>query len=181
MNIFIGGSSRENIDNYYYQESIKIATYLSKKRYNLIVGCDVGLLEKVTNIFNKNNQDIMIMEADCYRKKNNSYNYPVYHHNTIAERKSSLISNSNLALFLPGGIGTFDEILTIIESKRAKEHDLLIVILNLNHYYDDLEKMLNKAYEENFADYDDNLYKIIDNIEDTIAYIENIGDNNEEK
>ena len=40
-------------------------------------------------------------------------------------------------------------------------------------------KYIGSCTVKNSLDY--NLYKIIDNIEDTIAYIENIGDNNEEK
>ena len=79
----------------------------------------------------------------------------------------------NLIIFLPGGLGTIDEIFTSIESKRANEHDNDIIIVNFNNYYDDLIKQLNKMYKEKFADsYNKELYYIADNIDEVISYIE---------
>ena len=48
-----------------------------------------------------------------------------------------------------------------------------IILVNINNYYDDLIKQLDKIYREGFAKRDDSkLYVIVDSVEDTIRYIE---------
>lgn len=179
MNVFIAGSSRDNLDSIYYEEASRLSKYLASHQYNLVMGCNKGILQKVALEFSKLDQGIMVMEADPYREI--AYDYPVYFHNTIADRKYGLVSNSDILIFLPGGIGSLDEFFTAIESKRAKEYNKEILVVNINHYYDDLFKMLDKMYQEGFADYIENLYSVFDNVDDAIGYIEKLGDKSENK
>lgn len=181
MNVFIGGSSRDNIDYIFVKEAKKLATYLANNNYNLVSGSISGLMSYVNDIFISNNMNNMIMTVYSYQdidiNKDN-----VYNHNTIGDRKYSLINNSNLIAFLPGGLGTFDEIFTTIESKRAKEHNLPIIIININNYYDDLINQLNKMYNNNLADKkDSNYYHIANSVDDAIKYIEELGVSNDNK
>ena len=89
-------------------------------------------------------------------------------------RKNDLITKANLIVFLPGGIGTFDEIFTAIESKRASEHNNDIVILNINGYYDNLIKLFDNMYENKFANIDDKrVYNVIDDFDEFCNYIDN--------
>ena len=45
---------------------------------------------------------------------------------------------SDAFIALPGGYGTLEEILEIITLKQLKYHNKPIVILNINHFYDNL-------------------------------------------
>lgn len=179
MKVFIGGSSRD-VESIYYENIDKLALYLSKANYNLLIGCDCGLVGYVQDLFSKYKSKVSIMEALPYKKDN--YKCEVYCYDTICERKSNLINNANLIVFLPGGIGTLDEIFTAIESKRAKEYDVPIVIININNYYDELISLLDKIYREKFADLDNKqLYYIACDVDDAIKYIEKLGDKVENK
>ena len=92
--------------------------------------------------------------------------------NTINERTDESIKNSDVCLFMPGGIGTTYEILSSMETKRAGEHNNKIVIVNLFGYYNEFFKMLDEMYEKNFINESDkNMYKIVDTIEEAIDYI----------
>lgn len=181
MNVFIGCSSKEKLNEIYINSATNLAEYLSKKSYNLVCGGIDGTMKIIGEVFTKNNMNTTIMTVEKYQNIN-SNNHNIYSYNTIGERKYSLINNSNLIIFLPGGLGTLDEIFTTIESKRANEHNLPIIILNINNYYEGIIKQLDKLYEDNFANKQDrNLYHITNNIEETIKYIEQLGDNNEHK
>ena len=51
---------------------------------------------------------------------------------------------------LPGGWGTLSESLVIITGRQLWLNNKPIVILNVNGYYDDLIRMLEKAISESF-------------------------------
>ena len=55
---------------------------------------------------------------------------------------------------LPGGIGTFEELLEIITWRQLGLYDGNIVIFNVGGYYDNLLKMLDTAIEQKFMKQD---------------------------
>ena len=172
MNVFIGCSSSNDIDKIYRDSAIEISKYLASHGYNLVVGGVNGTMGVIKDIFIRNNQAVMVMSVSGYNEVEDN-TLSVYNHNTVRDRKYSLISNSNLIIFMPGGFGTLDEIFTATESKRAHEHNSPIILVNINNYYYDLIKQLDKIYREGFAKRDDSkLYVIVDSVEEAIRYIE---------
>ena len=69
---------------------------------------------------------------------------------TMHERKQLMAEKSDACIALPGGIGTMEELLEIITWKQLGLYTKPIVILNINHFYDDLLSLLEKAIKENF-------------------------------
>lgn len=69
---------------------------------------------------------------------------------SMHERKELMAQKSDACIALPGGIGTMEELLEIITWKQLGLYTKPIVILNINHFYDDLLAMLEKAARENF-------------------------------
>lgn len=65
-------------------------------------------------------------------------------------RKELMAKLSRAAIALPGGIGTFEELLEIITWRQLGLYDGNIVILNVNGYYDKLIEMLETAIEQHF-------------------------------
>lgn len=69
---------------------------------------------------------------------------------TMAERKELLLKDAHVALALPGGSGTFEEIFEAITMKRLGQISTDIVFYNQNGYYDPMKAMLEKAISEKF-------------------------------
>lgn len=65
-------------------------------------------------------------------------------------RKELMASLSRAAIALPGGIGTFEELLEIITWRQLGLYDGNIVILNINGYYNNLLDMLDTAVRQHF-------------------------------
>lgn len=171
MNVFIGCSSN-NINKIYIDTIKSIANYLACNNYNLVVGGINGVMGIVKDIFIQNKMDVMVMSVNSYHEVDDD-TLSVYNHNTVSDRKYSIISNSNLIILMPGGFGTIDEIFTAIESKRAREHDNPIIMVNINNYYDDLIRQLDKIFKEGFANESDrNLYYVANSVDEVINYIE---------
>lgn len=93
---------------------------------------------------------------------------------TMAERKSIMESHADAFIVVPGGIGTFDEFFQIL---TLKELDQLgnkpIVLLNVDHYYDELHSMMKAANEKGFLrEKVMNLFSVCSTAEEALDVIE---------
>jgi uncharacterized protein (TIGR00730 family) len=68
----------------------------------------------------------------------------------IHERKRKLANMADALIALPGGCGTFEELLEAITWKQLGIINKPIVILNTDGYYTPLIEMLEKAAREHF-------------------------------
>lgn len=65
-------------------------------------------------------------------------------------RKETMASLARGVIALPGGIGTFEELMEIITWRQLGLYDGNIVIYNVDGYYDNLLAMLDTAMERGF-------------------------------
>src|SRR5208282_2070634 len=68
------------------------------------------------------------------------------------ERKRLMIQNANAVVALPGGSGTFEELLEAISLKRLALFLGPIVLLNTQSYFDPLLLALDRSISERFMD-----------------------------
>ena len=181
MNVFIGCSSRENLDKIYIDSAIKLAKYLSHNHYHLICGGCAGMMKIIQDVFRENKQEISIIGVKGYHDDEVKKMKNVYLCDNVRERKNTVIEKADLILCLPGGVGTIDELFSAIESKRAKEHNRTIIIVNINHYYDSLIEQLNKIYQEGFGSEEEKNYDIANSVEELIYYLNRNEESNEVK
>jgi uncharacterized protein (TIGR00730 family) len=70
----------------------------------------------------------------------------------MAERKALLRDGSDALVALPGGVGTFEELLEALTLKRLGLYDKPIIIVNQGGYYDPLIAQIRRAVDERFMD-----------------------------
>lgn len=70
--------------------------------------------------------------------------------NTMHERKWLMAELSDAFIALPGGFGTFEELLEIITWGQLGIHQKPIGVLNVAGYYDPLLAMIDRAIDEGF-------------------------------
>ena len=138
MNIFVGCSSRDTDNEHYNKLAEDIGNFIVSGNHNFVFGgCDSGLMGKIHSIVSQNPSSeviIAINKAFADNLKTLSYS-KAFIFDTVHERKNCLIDLSDVMFFIPGGIGTIDEIFTAIETKRSNEHYSPIVIININNYF----------------------------------------------
>ncbi len=74
--------------------------------------------------------------------------------NDLHERKRMMIEGVDGVVSLPGGIGTFEELLEAMTWKRLGLHPLPIVLVNTNNYFEPLIQLIDKAISERFLNQD---------------------------
>ena len=146
-------ASSTQIDEKYFRAAEELGTLIAQKGLRLITGAGrMGLMNtveeaalaaggKVTGII----PTFMVKEG--------------WHHTGLTElietasmheRKQMMADLSNGVIALPGGCGTFEELLEIITWKQLGLYLNPIIILNTDGYYDHLLAQLGKAVEDNF-------------------------------
>ena len=92
---------------------------------------------------------------------------------TMRERKLLMEEKSDAIIMAPGGIGTFDEFFEMLTLKQLSRHTKAMVIYNVNNYFDDLLKFMQRAIDENFVmEACKQLYEVFDDADAMLDYIE---------
>jgi uncharacterized protein (TIGR00730 family) len=92
---------------------------------------------------------------------------------TMHERKEKMATMADAVVALPGGCGTFEELLEVITWKRLGLFTKPIVIVNLEGYFDALITMLNRAVDEHFMrDEHRQMWKIVETPEEVLGAIQ---------
>ncbi len=171
MNLFIGGTSRENIEYMYLQNSkILVQKLANIENVDLVYGTwNEGLLKvlyqefskyhkKITGILTRYHKkmlgDILLADVEIITE-------------TTTERFAQIYDHSDILLFLPGGLGTYAEIFSAIEEHRI-ERRKKIILYNLNGFYDFLLQEFKRLKENNFINEDISDYIVIENDVDKI-------------
>lgn len=175
MFVFVGGSSRDTNEKCFVCAAQSIGEFIADKGHNLVFGgCNKGLMgETYRKAIKGPNSKVYAILASEYEDDLKEIEYhTAYLMDTINQRKDAMLKLADAAVFLPGGIGTIDEIMTTLEAIRAKQYSGKMVILNLGGYYDHLIHQLSYARWKGFSEEPDVYCRIFNNVSDAIHYLD---------
>lgn len=69
---------------------------------------------------------------------------------TMHERKALMADRTSAFIALPGGLGTFEEILEIATWSQLGQHQKPMILYNVNNFYDLLIAQMDHAVQEGF-------------------------------
>ncbi|NBD39360.1 MAG: TIGR00730 family Rossman fold protein [Verrucomicrobia bacterium] len=69
----------------------------------------------------------------------------------LRDRKARMDAEAEAFVALPGGLGTFEEILEVLNLKYLRYHRKPVIFLNKNGFYDPLFASFTRLYEERFT------------------------------
>ena len=69
---------------------------------------------------------------------------------TLSERKEKLIENCHVAIVLPGGIGTLDELFDLWAKIQLGIEEKILILVDINNYYSKLLVFLRHVVDEEF-------------------------------
>ncbi len=174
MKIFVGCSSR-NIGNPVYNlVADGIGEWIGANGHELVFGgSNEGLMGRVYRKVKSHDCVVHATQAAVYKEDLEALDIDSkYKHliQTINQRKDFYAQLANVLVYLPGGIGTMDEIFTAIETRRSGEHTNPIIILNVEDFFGPLLEMLDKVYDEGLATREttEPLYYVANTLEEAI-------------
>ena len=153
--VCVFGASSNNIDEKYINEAFRLGVCMVKEKFGLVFGAGLhGLMGAVAEGINSaGGKAYGVIPEKLHRPGIASpYCSELFVTATMHERKAKMEDLSSAFISLPGGYGTFEELLEIITLKQLGYVDMPIVIMNIDGYYDDLLNMFEYATDEGFAD-----------------------------
>ena len=69
---------------------------------------------------------------------------------TMAERKKILEDMADAFIAMPGGVGTMDEFFEVMVLSQLRVFDKPVALFNVNGYYDDIVRFIERATKEGF-------------------------------
>lgn len=164
MNLFIGCSSKNGIDKLYLDNCSHLIKELALiDGIDLVYGNDIGGLMGVAyHEFSSNSKKVIGISTEFHYKldKNKAYDEIIVTASTT-NRFEAIHNNSDILLFLPGGLGTLAELFSAIEEHRIK-NGKKIILYNYNYFYTPIIEELYKLHEEGFIDEVPSDYMIIE-------------------
>ncbi len=178
LNIFVGCSSINTSNEIYQHTAEKMGDFIARGNHNFVFcGCGFGLIGRIYSLVSQSpKSEVFVASARAYENNLESIScVKEYKLKTINQRKDAIFSLSDVLVFLPGGIGTADELLASIEAKRAGEHNLPIVILNEGGFFDRLLAFFKQICREGFANHETfKLYFVAKSFAEAAEYLSNL-------
>lgn len=146
-------ASSDQLDPKYFEATKVVARALVKNNTTVVYGGGArGLMGQLADtVLEEKGRIIGIMphfmrEVEFHHKDVNEFIFTA----DMRERKKQFMVGVDALITLPGGCGTFEELMEAITLKRLGIFTKPIVILNLDGYYDPLFAMLDKSIDEGF-------------------------------
>lgn len=151
MNIAVYLGSNYGKDPKYKEIAKEVGTWIGENGYGLVYGgAFVGLMGVLAeNALASGTKVIGVIPAFMSDKE-----YKKVTHlevvETMSERKQRMIDLSDVAIALPGGPGTLEEISEIISLCRLNKTNKECFIYNYNGFYDSLRELFIKMIDQGF-------------------------------
>ena len=175
MNICIYGASSKKTSSKYISVVEELGSTLASLGHGLVFGGGAsGLMGAAARGFTQGGGYILGVAPRFFDADGILYDKctEFIYTNTMRERKQVLEEKSHAFIVAPGGVGTFDEFFEIITLKQLGRHNKAIIIFNIDGYYNELLKLMDKALKEDFlTEKTLELYFVANCREDVVNYL----------
>lgn len=146
-------ASSTQIEDCYFHDARRLGRLMAEQDVTLINGAgNMGLMAESTDgCLEVGGRAIgiiptfMIQEGWCHDSMSE-----IIETNDMHDRQAKMAEMSDAGIFLPGGCGTFAELMELITWKQLGLYLKPIILLNTNGYFDSLLNTLYQAVMQNF-------------------------------
>lgn len=168
--VFCGSSTGTN--GAFTKEAKALGKALAEQQIGLVFGGgSVGLMNEIANsVLSGGGEAHGVIPDHLLQREVGHKNLTALHvTETMHERKAMMAELSDAFIALPGGYGTFEELMEAITWLQLKIHSKPVILFNIDGYYDKLIEFIDHAKASGFID-DKNktLLHTVDTVEDCL-------------
>jgi len=137
----------------YRDKAIELAQHIANQGFGIVYGgASIGLMGQVADTVLEHSGEVVGVIPEFMLDYEIAHGKLTELHivKTMHERKALMAERANAFIALPGGLGTFEEILEIATWGQLNQHQKPMIIYNVNRFYDPLIAQLDHAVEEGF-------------------------------
>lgn len=182
MKVFVAAGAYKPKSEIYIEDAKKLGKLLADSGFTYVQGgCSKGLMGATYSEFLLQSDDVELIIPDAYKSDVEDMPCKKLHLvDRINQRLMLITKMCDYIITIPGGFGTIDEITNFVETYRSKEHKAKLILININGFYDDYIKQINKMTEEGFVikGIFEDVVKVVNDSNEAIEYIKNDIENN---
>ena len=147
MKICIFCSANSNLDPDFFRMTEELGRWMGENGHAVVFGgCNLGLMACIAKAVHEAGGETIgvvpsIIEEGGRVSPDVTTHIPC---DNLSERKDILIGTSDIIVALPGGIGTLDEIFTVLSAATIGYHRKRVVLYNMKNFWQPLLKMLDE-------------------------------------
>ena len=145
--------SRSGNKPIYQEKAIALAQGLAKQGFGLVYGgASIGLMGQVADAMISHGGEAVGVIPEFMLDYEIAHNQLTELHvvTSMHQRKAMMAERACAFVALPGGLGTFEEILEIATWGQLNQHQKPMMLYNVNGFYDALIAQLDRAVEDGF-------------------------------
>jgi uncharacterized protein (TIGR00730 family) len=138
-------------DSIYKESAKELGKVLVFNNFNLVYGgANVGLMRVVAEEMLNHNKKVTGVITEFLAKKHLTQSgiTELITVKTMHQRKAKMAELADAFIVLPGGYGTLEELFEILTGGQLSFHNKPVAIINVNGYYDFLQKQLERMVNE---------------------------------
>lgn len=168
-------SASQDIDDIYVEKARELGAWMGDNGKTLVYGgTSSGLMEEIAAGAKAHGAMVMgvvptIVEE---RGKTSELCDVVFRTDNLSDRKDTMLREAEVAIALPGGVGTMDEIFHVMASATIGYHNKQVIFYNINGFWDGVIAFLNGLEKQHFAHSPlKNYYKVANSFEELVELI----------
>jgi uncharacterized protein (TIGR00730 family) len=149
--VFLGANGGNH--DKYLKSAIELGKQIASQNITLVYGgANIGLMGALADAaLHGGGEVIGVMPKPLLHQEIAHQNLTKLHIvDTVQQRKDMMFELADGFIALPGGLGTLEEVFEVWNAAKIGLHAKPIGFLNVDGYYDELFKFLNKASESGF-------------------------------
>lgn len=146
MNISVFCSANDPVAEPYYEAARQIGTWIAAQGHSLVWGAgNCGLMQTVGEAVHKHGGRTIGMVPRVMEERRRVFrDIDVYFPcESLSDRKALMLAHSDVAIALPGGIGTLDEVFSQAGAFTAGFHRKRVILYNVAHFWDTTVALLD--------------------------------------
>ena len=137
----------------YRDTAIELTQHIATQGFGIVYGgASIGLMGQVADTVLEHGGEVVGVIPEFMLDYEIAHSQLTELHivKSMHERKALMAERASAFIALPGGLGTFEEILEIATWGQLNQHQKPMIIYNVNRFYDALIAQLDHAVEEGF-------------------------------
>lgn len=171
--VYCGSKTGNN--STYIPQTKALGYALASNNIGLVYGGgSVGLMNEIANAtLSRGGQVHGVIPQHLYDMEVAHENLTALHiTDTMHERKAMMAELSDAFIALPGGFGTFEELMEAITWLQLGIHKKTVIIYNIDGYYNKLIEFINEAVAQKFITKENrSLLKTVNSVEECLQHL----------
>lgn len=146
MKIAVFCSANDHIAPEYFTLTEQLGKWMAEQGHSLVFGgCNLGLMECVAKaVHEAGGQTIGVVPSIIEeRGRVSDYVDVEIPCDNLSDRKELMLGQSDVSIALPGGVGTLDEIFSVVAARSIGYHQQQVILYNINGFWDSLVALLD--------------------------------------